>query len=71
MKMAVFWVVAPCSLGEVYRCFREACVGEFLPDYTALQPRRQQSASTCVVGRVNGSMWAFVSGFKMDDYMDE
>jgi hypothetical protein len=25
MKMAVFWVVAPCSLVEVYRCFRGAC----------------------------------------------
>jgi hypothetical protein len=25
MKMAVFWVVAPCSLGEVCRRFRGAC----------------------------------------------
>jgi hypothetical protein len=25
MKMAVFWVVAPCSLVEVYRRFRGAC----------------------------------------------
>jgi hypothetical protein len=24
MKMAVFWVVEPCSLVEVYRCFRDA-----------------------------------------------
>jgi hypothetical protein len=24
-KMAVFWVVAPCSLVEVYRRFRRAC----------------------------------------------
>jgi hypothetical protein len=23
--MAVFWVVAPCSLVEVYHCFRGAC----------------------------------------------
>jgi hypothetical protein len=22
MKMVVFWVVAPCSLVEVYQCFR-------------------------------------------------
>jgi hypothetical protein len=22
MKMAVFWVVAPCSLVEAYQCFR-------------------------------------------------
>jgi hypothetical protein len=33
MKMAVFWVVAPCRLVEVYRHFRGTC---FLPDYTAL-----------------------------------
>jgi hypothetical protein len=40
--MAVFWVVAPCSLVEVYRRFRGACclhhqaviVGKLLPDYT-------------------------------------
>jgi hypothetical protein len=25
MKMAVFWVVAPCSLVEVYQRFRGAC----------------------------------------------
>jgi hypothetical protein len=25
MKMAVFWVVVPCSLVEVYQCFRDAC----------------------------------------------
>jgi hypothetical protein len=25
MKMAVFWVVGPCSLVEVYRRFRGAC----------------------------------------------
>jgi hypothetical protein len=25
MKMAVFWVVAPCSLVKVYRCFRDTC----------------------------------------------
>jgi hypothetical protein len=25
MKMDVFWVVAPCSLVEVYQCFRGAC----------------------------------------------
>jgi hypothetical protein len=25
LKMAVFWVVAPCSLVEVYWCFRGAC----------------------------------------------
>jgi hypothetical protein len=25
MKMAVFWVVAPCSLVDVYRRFRGSC----------------------------------------------
>jgi hypothetical protein len=25
MQMAVFWVVAPCSLVQVYRRFRDAC----------------------------------------------
>jgi hypothetical protein len=25
LKMAVFWVVAPCSLVEIYRRFRDAC----------------------------------------------
>jgi hypothetical protein len=24
-KMAVFWIVAPCSLVEIYRCSRGAC----------------------------------------------
>jgi hypothetical protein len=24
-KMAVFWVVVPCSLVEVYQCFRGPC----------------------------------------------
>jgi hypothetical protein len=47
MKMAVFWVVAPYSLVEVYQRFRGPCclhhqgnVGKLLPDYT---PRRQPS----------------------------
>jgi hypothetical protein len=59
--MAVFWVVAPCSLVEDYQRFRGPCClhhqgdegpddggskvlwndGKLLPDYTALQPRRQ------------------------------
>jgi hypothetical protein len=37
--MAVFWVVAPCSL-VVYQGFE---FGKLLPDYMALQPRRQPS----------------------------
>jgi hypothetical protein len=60
MKVAVFWVVAPCSLVEVHQRFRDTYslqhqgpddggskyfwnVGKLLPDYTALQPRRQPS----------------------------
>jgi hypothetical protein len=27
MKMAVFWVVAPCSMVEAYQCFRGALQG--------------------------------------------
>jgi hypothetical protein len=54
--MAVVWVVAPCSLVEVYQRFRGPCypddggskdlwnVGKLLPDYTVLQPRTQQSS---------------------------
>jgi hypothetical protein len=55
--MAVFWLVAPCSLVEVYQRFRgpSCClhhqgdrkdlwnVGKLLLDYTVLQPRRQPS----------------------------
>jgi hypothetical protein len=56
MKMAGFWVVAPCSLVEVYQRYRGPCchhqqgdvthgnVGKLLPDYTVLQPRRQPSS---------------------------
>jgi hypothetical protein len=40
MKMAVFWVVAPCSLVEDLWN-----VGKLLPDYRVLQPRRQPSSS--------------------------
>jgi hypothetical protein len=57
MKMAVFWVIAQCSLVEVYRRFRGADVGSskhlrivgiFLPDYTAQQPRRQPSSESSI-----------------------
>jgi hypothetical protein len=48
MKMAVFWVIVPCSLVEVYWHFRGAYslrnVGKLLPDYTVLQPRRHPSS---------------------------
>jgi hypothetical protein len=49
MKMAVFWVAAPCSMEEVYRHFNGTHrldsggnkhlrnVGTLVPDYTALQ----------------------------------
>jgi hypothetical protein len=55
---AVIWVVAPCSLEEVYRRgaygpqppddggSNHLCnVGKLLPDYTAQHPRRQSSSS--------------------------
>jgi hypothetical protein len=46
-KMAVFWVVAPCCLVEVYQRFRGPCCLHHQgddSDYTALQPRRQPSS---------------------------
>jgi hypothetical protein len=49
-KIAVFWVVGPCSVVEVYRRFTSACclhhqgVGKLLPDYTVQQPRRQSAS---------------------------
>jgi hypothetical protein len=42
MKVAVFWVVAPCSLVDVYQRFRCPCC--FHHQGTALQPRRQPSS---------------------------
>jgi hypothetical protein len=56
-KMVVFWVLARSSLVELYQRFRGPCcrhhqgddvkglwnVGKLLPNYTALQPRRQPS----------------------------
>jgi hypothetical protein len=48
MQIAVFWVIALCSVVNVYRRFRGACclwnVGKLLPDYMAQHPRRQPSA---------------------------
>jgi hypothetical protein len=60
MKMTVSWVVAPCSLVVYRRFRGACClyhqgdddggskslwnIGKFLPDYTALQPRRQPSS---------------------------
>jgi hypothetical protein len=32
MKMAVFWVVASCSLVEIYRCFRGPCCPHYQDD---------------------------------------
>jgi hypothetical protein len=58
--MAVFWVVAACSLVEVYRHFggRDRPddggskhlwnVDKLLPDYTLQQPRRQPSFLLCL-----------------------
>jgi hypothetical protein len=53
MKMAVFWVVVPCSLVEVYWHFRGNRhlwnIGKLPPDYSVLQPSRQPSSRfSCV-----------------------
>jgi hypothetical protein len=58
--MAVSWLVAPCSLVEVYQRFRDDRpdyggskylwnVGKLLLDYTALQPRRHLSSNLSLV----------------------
>jgi hypothetical protein len=48
MKMAVFWIVVPCSLVEVYRRFGGTCClyyqGDDEGSYMALEPRRQPSS---------------------------
>jgi hypothetical protein len=43
-QMAVFWVVAPCSLVELYQRFRGPCclhhrADKLLPDYMALSQK--------------------------------
>jgi hypothetical protein len=48
-KMAIFWVVAPCSLVEDYQRFRGPCCLHHQGDASstrllALQPRRQPSS---------------------------
>jgi hypothetical protein len=55
MKMAIFWDVAPCSLVDTDKCFRGAYflhhqgdVGQYLPDYTTHNPRRQPYVVTLV-----------------------
>jgi hypothetical protein len=59
-KIAVFWVVAPCSLVEVYQRFRgPCCLHHQGPDDggTALQPRRQSSRFTiCSLGSTGCSL---------------
>jgi hypothetical protein len=43
MTMAVFWVVAPCSLVDVYRRFRGVYCLHHQGDYSTQQPRRKPS----------------------------
>jgi hypothetical protein len=45
MKMAVFWIVAACSLVNV---------GKLLPDFAALQLRRQPSSYKVMMKRHEG-----------------
>jgi ABC-type uncharacterized transport system permease subunit len=55
MMMAVFWVVAPCSLekftdvSEVLAASIIRAVVALLPDYTVLQPRGQPSSKSRTV----------------------
>jgi hypothetical protein len=61
MKMTVFWVVAPCSLVEVYQRFRGPCClhhPDDLLDYMVLQPRRQPSSEL---------IWTSCSGYTGSD----
>jgi hypothetical protein len=44
MKMAVFWVVAPCSLVEVYRRFRGPCCLHHQGDIALHGPTTQKTA---------------------------
>jgi hypothetical protein len=39
MKMAVFWVAAPCSVVEIYCCFRGACCLHHQGDQAPLKCR--------------------------------
>jgi hypothetical protein len=59
--MVVFWVVAPCSLVEVYQRFRGPCClhhqGDS-PEYTVLQPRRQPSSYFEVRFEVQSLRWS-------------
>jgi hypothetical protein len=49
MKMAVFWIIAPCNLVEVYHPDKGGSnylrnVGKRLPDHSVPQPKRQPSS---------------------------
>jgi hypothetical protein len=46
MKMAVFWVVAPCSLVEVYQRFRGPCCLHHRPD---VHNRRRENLKSYLV----------------------
>jgi hypothetical protein len=52
MKMAVFWVVAPCSLVEVYQRFSGTCCfhhqGPDDGDYTVQQPTNTAIFNICI-----------------------
>jgi hypothetical protein len=49
MKVAVFWVVAPCSTVEVYRLFR----GANCPHHRATTHRRDDGGSVPVMTHSN------------------
>jgi hypothetical protein len=48
MKMAVFWVVLPCSLVEVYQRFRGPCCLHHQSEVFALMMEAARSSETLV-----------------------
>jgi hypothetical protein len=50
MKMAAFWVVAPCSHPDDGGSNHLWNIGKLLPDYTAQQSRRQPSSRKITLG---------------------
>jgi hypothetical protein len=53
MKVAVFWVVAPCSLLEVYRRFRSACCLHYIATMMEAASTSETSVNFCQNTRRN------------------
>jgi hypothetical protein len=52
MKMAVFWVVVPCSLVEVYQHFRGACCLHHQGD------EAESTSETTLVNFIQTTQWS-------------